>query len=115
MVIRTILHFYCISTLWYVHCIALCTGTEFSSPYCRILLTPDLSKALSVPPNQDPFAPRTSAPSAVHPPSLGLLIQHLRECAEAYSSVFESYQHHSKKMEGTNPLSSEDIRQVWKI
>ena len=87
------------------------SGKEFSSPYCRVLLTPDLSEALAIPPNQDPFASPSSS-SGTRPPSLGLLIQHLKECTDGFAVAFESYQHYSKKMEVGTPLSSEDIRQV---
>lgn len=87
-------------------------GKEFSSPYCRVLLTPDLSEALAIPLSQDPFASPSSSSSGTRPPSLGLLIQHLKECTDGFALAFESYQHYSKKMEAGTPLSSEDIRQV---
>ena len=84
------------------------TGTEFTSPYSRILLTPDLSDAVSTR-DKEPFAPSLSSPQS---PSLGLLIRHLKECTEGYSASLESYQQYGKKLETTGNLSSEEMRQV---
>ena len=84
------------------------TGTEFTSPYSRILLTPDLSDAVSTR-DKEPFAPSLPSPQS---PSLGLLIRHLKECTEGYSASLESYQQYGKKLETTGNLSSEEMRQV---
>ena len=84
------------------------TGTEFTSPYSRILLTPDLSDAISTR-DKEPFAPSLPSPQS---PSLGLLIRHLKECTEGYSASLESYQQYGKKLETTGNLSSEEMRQV---
>lgn len=45
-------------------------------------------------------------------PSLGLLIQHIKECAEGYFTALEVFQQHKKKLEGGGKLSSDEMRQV---
>lgn len=90
--------------------ICLFTGKEFTSIHRRCLLTPDLSEAISISKNKDPFGPFGVNPS--NPPSLGLLIQHLRECTDGYGLSLESFQQYSKKLESPSTLSSEEVRQV---
>ena len=82
-----------------------------SSPYCCILLTPDLSKALSMPEAKDQYL-RRDLSSGTNAPSLGLLIQHLKECTEGYFAALEAHQQHSKKLESGGKLSSDEMRQV---
>ena len=87
------------------------TGTELSSPYCCILLTPDLSEALSMPKTKEPFL-RRNVSSGSSAPSLGLLTQHLKECTEGYFTALEAHQQHTKKLESRGKLSSDEMRQV---
>ena len=89
-------------------------GTELSSPYCCILLTPDLSEALSMPKAKEQFL-RRDLSSGSNAPSLGLLIQHLKECTEGYFTALEAHQQHSKKVESGGKLSSDEMRQVYKV
>ena len=86
-------------------------GTELSSPYCCILLTPDLSEALSMPKAKEQFL-RRDLSSGTNAPSLGLLIQHLKECTEGYFTALEAHQQHTKKVESGGKLSSDEMRQV---
>ena len=81
-------------------------GTEFSSAYCRLLLTPHLTEAIPMSSSRPTFAP-TSA----NPHSLGLLIQHLKECVEGYVSAMEVRQGKSRKLVG-GALGMEDVRMV---
>ena len=93
-------------------CLHTCVlGTELSSPYCRILLTPDLSEALSMPKSKEQFLSHDLS-TGTNAPSLGLLIQHLKECTEGYFMALEAYQQHSKKLESRGKLSSDEMRQV---
>ena len=85
---------------------SLFIGTELSSAYCRLLLTPHLAEALPMSSSRPTFAP-TSA----NPHSLGLLIQHLKECVEGYVSAMEAYQGKSRKLTG-GALGMEDVRTV---
>ena len=87
-------------------------GVELSVPYCRILLKPDLSEGMSTPPSQDPFSSLAVPPMTSHAPSLGLLIQHLRECSESYIRTHDILQLLVKKKEKSGPLSNDDIKQV---
>ncbi|XP_064397234.1 nuclear pore complex protein Nup205-like isoform X2 [Halichondria panicea] len=80
-------------------------GTEFSSPYCRILLTPHLAEAITMPSSRATFAPMSGA----HPHSLGLLIQHLKECVDGYGSSLETHQQKNRKLE-SGTLGMEDVR-----
>lgn len=85
-------------------------GGELSSPYCRILMSPDLSEAMPIPLGLNPFP---SASSSARPASLGLLIQHLKECLEGYSNSLESHQQKTNKLKaGGRSLSVEDIKTV---
>ena len=56
---------------------------------------------------------RREISSSSSAPSLGLLIQHLRECMEGYFVALEAFQLHSKKLEGGGKLSSDEMRHVW--
>ena len=87
-------------------------GTELSSPYCCILLIPDLSEALSMPKAKEQFL-RRDLSSGTSTPSLGLLIQHLKECTEGYFAALEAHQQHTKKLESRGKLSSDEMRQVY--
>ena len=93
-----------------INCIVI-PGTELSSPYCCILLTPDLSEALFMPKSKEPFL-RRDLSSGTNAPSLGLLIQHLKECTEGYFAALEAHQQHTKKLESGGKLSSDEMRQV---
>ena len=86
-------------------------GTELSSPYCCILLTPDLSEALPMPKAKEQYVRREFS-SGSSAPSLGLLVQHIKECTEGYFSALEAFHQHSKKLEGGGKLSSDEMRQV---
>lgn len=89
-------------------------GREFSSPYSRILLTPDLSAGILSSQGKEAFPPAVSATTAVssQSPSLGVIIKHLKECTEGYALALETYQQHKKKVETVGSLTAEDIRQV---
>ena len=67
---------------------------------------------MSVPAGTDPFLSPASPGTPGHAPSLGLLIQHLRECTDGFGVTLERYQHFTKKRDPNASLSSEDIRQV---
>ena len=86
-------------------------GTELSSPYCCILLTPDLSEALSMPKAKEQFL-RRDLSSGMNALSLSLLIQHLKECTEGYFTALEAHQQHTRKLESGGKLSSDEMRQV---
>ena len=45
-------------------------------------------------------------------PSLGLLIQHLKECTEGYFAALEAHQQHTRKLESGGKLSWDEMRQV---
>ena len=55
---------------------------------------------------------RRDLSSGTNAPSLGLLIQHLKECTEGYFAALEAHQQHSKKLESGGKLSSDEMRQV---
>ncbi len=86
------------------HC---CAGSQLSGSFCRILLSPHLADAIPMPSSRATFAPVSTA----HPHSLGLLIQHLRECVEGYNTALEEHERQSRKLEGGS-LGAEDIRTV---
>jgi len=85
---------------------------EFSVPYSRILLSADLSETLSTPSTQDPFSSLVASSVGSQRPSLGLLVQHLRDCVDSFMSTQDSYLQLLKKKDLPGPLSSDDIRQV---
>ena len=55
---------------------------------------------------------RRDLSSGTNAPSLGLLIQHLKECTEGYFAALEAHQQHTKKLESGDKLSSDELRQV---
>ena len=66
--------------LVYVLLFSIHAGTEYSSPYCCILLSPDLTAALSTAHSKDtPHTFPSSHPTPSPAQSLGYLIKHLRE------------------------------------
>ncbi len=90
----------------------LCSGMEFSAPLSQILLSADLSEAVATPTAQDPFSSLVSSSVGSQRPSLGLLVLHLRECADGFMAAHDRHQQLLKKKEQPGPLSSDDVKQV---
>ena len=92
---------------------ALCPPSiKFSVSYNHILLSADLSEALTTPSTQDPLFSLVASSVGSQRPSLGLLVQHLRECVDSFMSTQDSHLKLLEKKDLPGPLSSEDIRQV---
>jgi nuclear pore complex protein Nup205 len=91
-------------------------GTEYSSPYCHILFSPDLTASLAT--NQNKDAPHSFPSSHLTPSqaqSLGRLIRHLREVCEEYSTALDSSQQLQRKLSHTTSLTQDEILQLISI
>ncbi|CAI8023964.1 Nuclear pore complex protein Nup205 [Geodia barretti] len=92
-------------------------GKEFSSPYCRIIFSPELMTSLSTNQSRDgPRAFHTSSSSSPLTPSqsqsLGHLIKQLREVSDGYQVTLESSRQIQRKISQPSSLSQDEVLQL---
>ncbi|XP_077999885.1 nuclear pore complex protein Nup205-like [Glandiceps talaboti] len=100
-----------ISTNVIGYCRAVVTSSASNSEYCHILFTAGLTEARS----RDLYTLediQLSAVSSGHPPSLGVLVRHLKQCTTAFIPALESYKQYVQKMQNVPELAPEELREL---
>lgn len=94
------------------YCRLLITKSGQNAQFCKIIFSPSLEERN---PGQDL---RTGddisfsyVPAAGHPPSMTIILQHLKQCTSQFMSVYDNHQQLKRKLSSVTDLTSEDLKE----
>ncbi|XP_070580305.1 nuclear pore complex protein Nup205-like [Ptychodera flava] len=93
------------------YCRTVVSSSASSSEFCRMLFTASLTEARS----QDMLSVndfQVSSVSGGRPPSLGILVRHLRQCVFSFIPAIESYKQYIRKLQNINEIPAEELREL---
>ncbi|XP_033102050.1 nuclear pore complex protein Nup205-like isoform X2 [Anneissia japonica] len=95
------------------YCRSEVTSAGVTGSSCTVLFTPSLSEALARDYHQVTDIPMASL-SATKPPSLGIIVRHLRQVANTFLPSLDAHQQMVHKLSNITELSSEELKEIIK-